>query len=159
MRAAYVDLKGLLDRSKWEDSAAAAVDMVWFTDCRSLSDALNREVFAKINDKRLGIELAALRQSLWRKAGTASALARLLDERPVKTTDEVVWIDTAAMLTERLTKKMSRTLLENSLGTNLWSIAQPAESAELKRRKQDQRRKAKAFVLSEGAATSERASI
>ena len=81
-----MDCKGLLDRSDWETSAASVIPSVWFTDCRSAHDALNRPIQKGV-DKRLGIELAALRQSLWRYYGRSALQARLQDEPPAHPTD------------------------------------------------------------------------
>ena len=78
LRAALIDLRGLLDHRNWEFSAASKMHAVWFTDCKSLQDALCRTVLANISDKRLGITLAAMRQSLWRKPGGGLAIPRLM---------------------------------------------------------------------------------
>ena len=42
-----------------------AMKHVYYSDCRSLTDHLRSEVPRKIQDKRLGIELASLRQGIW----------------------------------------------------------------------------------------------
>ena len=68
IRAAIADMHGQLDPKSWETQSAAFIKHVWFTDCRSVYDTLQKPV-AKTVDKRLGIELAALRQFLWRKDG------------------------------------------------------------------------------------------
>ena len=52
-----------------EADAAAFMKLVWVWGCDSVVSGLNRLVFGKIQDKRLGIELAAMRQSLWRVPG------------------------------------------------------------------------------------------
>ena len=84
---------GLLNRREWEESAAAVIPSVWFTDCRSAHQALQRPVQKGV-DKRLGIELAALRQSLWRYPGRTALEARLQDGPPAEPTDRCRWIDT-----------------------------------------------------------------
>ena len=63
---------------------------------------------SKITDRRLGIEVAALRQSLWRKPGEELG-ACLEDERPSRdeAADVVQWIDTDIMIVDPLTKAMS----------------------------------------------------
>ena len=65
LRAALVDTWGLLNRHDWEASAATHLKSVWFTDCKSVETALSKPIVRSI-DKRLGIELASLRQQLWR---------------------------------------------------------------------------------------------
>ena len=97
---------------------------------------------SKITDRRLGIEVAALRQSLWRKPGEELG-ACLEDERPSReeAADVVQWIDTDIMIVDPLTKAMSSEKLYEALDTNFWNLKQPIESIEKKRLKQRQRRK------------------
>ena len=38
---------------------------VWMIDCNSLNDHLRNPTFTKCSDKRLSIDLAALRQMVW----------------------------------------------------------------------------------------------
>ena len=64
VRAAFADLHGVLDRRHWEASAASYCKHVWFTDCKSCFDTLQKPVPSKGLDKRIGKELAALRQCL-----------------------------------------------------------------------------------------------
>ena len=97
LRAAVIDLRGQLDRRDWEASAASQMHSHWFTDCKSVSDALQRPVLAAIADKRLGITLAAMRQSLWRKPGGGLAQPMLMERRPENATDSISWIDTSVM--------------------------------------------------------------
>ena len=66
---------------------------LYFTDCRSLSDHLSCEVARKVQDKRLGIELSALRQALWINAEKTS-------EKYRPAGDEIEWIDTGRHLTK-----------------------------------------------------------
>ncbi len=61
---------------------------------------------AKIADKRLGIELASLRQSLWRRRGEATGDSRMCDVLPADATDIIRWIDTDVMIADPLTKAM-----------------------------------------------------
>ena len=97
---------------------------------------------SRITDRRLGIEVAALRQSLWRKPGEELG-ACLEDERPSRdeAADVVQWIDTDIMIVDPLTKAMSSEKLYEALDSNFWDLKQPIESIEKKRLKQRQRRK------------------
>ena len=52
-----------------EADAAAFMKHIWVSDSDSAVSAVNKSVLGKIQDKRLGIELAAMRQSLWRTPG------------------------------------------------------------------------------------------
>ncbi len=61
IRAAIADLHGALDRKHWETTAAKFMKSVWFTDCRSAYETLQKPV-AKTVDRRLGVEVASLRQ-------------------------------------------------------------------------------------------------
>jgi hypothetical protein len=115
--------------------------MDWFTDCKSVRDALSKPTLSKITDKRLGITFAAMRMSLWRKPGGGLMPPRLTETRPEQTTDAIHWIDTAVMLCDPMTKQMSRTYLQAALDTNVWDPRQPAESKATKERKQLQRKK------------------
>ena len=54
-------------------------------------------------DKRLGNQLASLRQILWRQRGSAKPDRRLLEDRPIEYieyTDTCRWIDIAAMVAD-----------------------------------------------------------
>ena len=143
VRAGIADLHGLLDHKQWEASAAAFIHAVWFTDCKSSHDALVAPVQGKSQDKRLGIEIASLRQSIWRKPGEIVGLPHLEEKKPADTTDSIRWIDTDIMLADPLTKTMSASKLEEALRTNRWDLMQPIESLQKKRIKQKQRSAAK----------------
>ena len=62
IRAGIADMHGKLDHRNWEASDAAFMHAVWLTDCESARAALMRPVQGKMSDKRLGIEVASLRQ-------------------------------------------------------------------------------------------------
>ena len=141
LRAAIVDLRGLLDRRSWELSAASKMHSAWFTDCKSLSDALCRTVLSNIADKRLGITLAAMRQSLWRCPGGGLAIPRLMEGRPEETTDSVSWIDTSVMPCDCLTKSMQTDTLREILDTNLWDPRQSEDAKAQKANRQQQRQR------------------
>ena len=97
----------------------------------------------RITDRRLAIEVAALRQSLWRWPGKPLGDDSVEDERPPEdqAADVVRWIDTDIMLVDPMTKAMSSEKLYAALDTNHWSMEQPIESLMKKRAKQAQRRK------------------
>ena len=81
--AAIADAHGQLDHKNWESSAASWCKSQWLTDCRSCSDSLHKPV-AKGIDKRLGIELASLRQFLWRRRFNDLPDRRLLEELAIE---------------------------------------------------------------------------
>ena len=136
LRAAIADVRGVLDPKHWEATASASMRQIWITDCKSVYDSLVKPKMAKMSDKRLGIEIAALRQSIWRTPGQAYGDPLLCDDLPSNATDVVRWIDTDVMLADPLTKAMDATKLMSALDTNTWSIVQPHESIIKKRAKQ-----------------------
>ena len=144
LRAAMASMFGDLDMRDWERTASMKLQAVLFTDCDSSVQALLRPVLGRITDKRLSIELAGLRQSIWRTRGDRIGISAIADELPTleNATDVVRWIDTDVMIADCLTKLMDATKLMESLN-NYWSCKQPIESLMKKRTKQAQRRTAK----------------
>ena len=115
IRAALVDIRGLLNRRDWEMSAASQIRAAWYTDCGSSYTTLSKPTLTRPSDKRLGIEIAALRQQLWRRPGQTDIDARLRDQAPEDSTDMVRWVDTMNMFTDPLTKEMKDHVLQKVL--------------------------------------------
>ena len=69
LRASIVDMKGQLDRNNWEESACEAMGHKWLTDCDSLYEHLMSSKFNSIENKRVAIDLMALRQQVWERNG------------------------------------------------------------------------------------------
>ena len=66
IRAALADAHGVFLRTDWEYHAARFMSDVWMMiDCNSLNDHLRNLTFTKCSDKRLSVDLAALRQMVW----------------------------------------------------------------------------------------------
>ena len=67
IRALIAETKGCLhSRNKdWESIMRSCVPHFAIFGCRSLCDHLDAETLAKVSDKRLGIELAAIHENLW----------------------------------------------------------------------------------------------
>ena len=65
LRAMIVDSRGLLDRRKWEVTSRQNMQHLWLTDCKSLEDHLLSESLTKTDDKRLSVDIAALRRLIW----------------------------------------------------------------------------------------------
>ena len=143
LRAAVADLFGALDLKRWEASAAKFMRQIWFTDCKSLEETLKNPKCSKHSDKRLSIEIASLRQDLWRKKGEEAGDPYEEDYRPSDEflTDTVRWIDTDVMVADPLTKVMEPTKLVHVMETNELDVKQPIDSIVKKRAKQLQRRK------------------
>ena len=55
---------------------------VYYSDCRSLTDHLQSEVPRKMQDKRLGIELASLRQGIWADGELTHQVTKLPGSTP-----------------------------------------------------------------------------
>ena len=64
-RAALADAHGVFLRTDWEYHTAGFMRNVWMIDCNSLNDHLRNPTFTKCSEKRLSIDLAALRQVVW----------------------------------------------------------------------------------------------
>ena len=142
IRAAIVHMHGLLDETDWERSAADGMRSVWFTDCKSCYDTLQKPIHKTV-DKRLGIELASLRQHLWRDSGSHIPLPRMIEHRPATPSDTLKWIDTQVMVADCLTKSMKEDLLVQVINDNRWCYGQHEDAKEAKRRRQSQRKAAR----------------
>ena len=117
LRCVLCEMTGVLpSMTEWHDQCQRKMKHVWVSDCMSLVEHLNAEVPKKVQDKRLGIELAALRQSLWTGNGQRSSL----EFSPCG--DELWWIETARMLADALTKSMKPCLLTRTLTSGLNSL-------------------------------------
>ena len=137
------DLYGKLDQQKREASAAPFCQHCWFTYCASTVAALERPVMSKMADKRRGIEVAALRQSLWRAPGEEFGDPAVVDARPSPevATDYVRWVDTDIMIADPLTKVMDPEKLIVAMQSNFWDLRQPEEGFAKKRARQAQHRR------------------
>ena len=85
------------------------------TDCRSLYDTMHREGAAKApSEKRLCVDLAALRQMYEHE---------VTDSDPLKVgTVPLVWVPTAEMLADPMTKVMKADALREVLETGILQI-------------------------------------
>ena len=100
IRAAIADMMGDLDMRNWEESACASMGHVWMTDCDSLNVHLIATRHNSIENKRLEIDLMALRQQIWeRDAERTLNIDHSCGDHPQ-------WIDTSVMLADPLTKGM-----------------------------------------------------
>ena len=69
LRAAIVDMKGKLDMRNREESASAEMGHWWMTHCDSLYEHMLAPRLNTIENKRLQIDLMALRQQIWERGG------------------------------------------------------------------------------------------
>ena len=61
-RGIIFDMRGRLNVRQWEETASAAMGHVWFTDCDSLFAHLISPNTKQVDNKRLAIDLSALKQ-------------------------------------------------------------------------------------------------
>ncbi len=74
---------------------------VWMVDCHSSPDHLTNPTFSKPSDKRLSIDLAALRQMLWMTPDQT-----LRSYLTPEGSDVVRWIDASCLSANCLTTQM-----------------------------------------------------
>lgn len=100
---------------------------VWLTDCDSLYEHLVAPKMATIDNKRLAIDLQALRQDIW----------ELTDDDKTEYIDTSYgdyprWIDTSTMISDPLTKVMLPTRLLSTMTTGILDLRPTAESLAIK---------------------------
>ena len=111
---------------RWEQEITA-VPCWWLIDAKSVQEHLGKDCGMPA-DKRLGIELASLRQLLRRGGGKC----------------RVVWIDTTTQLSDALTKDMDAGFLEQVFFENTYDTEAVQEAKDAKQRKASLRRERKA---------------
>ena len=137
IRAAIVDMKGQLDIRNWEESASQSMGHCWMTDCDSLYEHLMSQRFNAIENKRLAIDLKALRQFIWERSGERTL------EVDCSCGDYPRWIDTSVMLADPLTKAMKSDRLQQTLKTGLFDLRPTEESLMIKEKNRACRKAAK----------------
>ena len=134
IRAAIVDMMGKLDMRHWEQSAAQTMGHVWLTDCDSLYEHLMSQRLNTIENKRLAIDLMALRQQIWERDGERTL------EIDHSCGDYPRWIDTSVMLADPLTKAMLPERLVETLRSGLYSMKPTSESLMIKEKNRASRK-------------------
>jgi len=131
LRAVIADTRGVMTSRDWEATSCRAMRHLWVTDCKSLEEHLVKPSMSKIDDKRLSIELSAMRQSIWERDGVKT------EEIDKSSGDMVRWVDTSRMLADPLTKAMKADALMEALNTNYMTFIATEESVlrKLKRTK------------------------
>jgi hypothetical protein len=136
-RAAIVDMKGQLNMSDWEGSSANVMGHVWMTDCDSLYEHLISTKHNSVDNKRLNVDLMALRQLVWERGGERQ---EYVDH---SRGDFPRWIDTSTMIADPLTKAMSCERLSKMLTTGIMDLSPTQESLIIKAKNKLLRKKAK----------------
>ena len=122
LREVIAELKGQSwSRQKWEEDSRMCIPHLALTDCLSLADHLAAEIPARVQDKRLGIELIAIHDNLW------------LDGQKTWTSmknggDCLEWMLTATMISDCLTKSMKPHFMLRVLKENLYRAQKQAQT-------------------------------
>ena len=99
IRAAIARCRGLYSSDDWEAKCAKVMKHMWLTDCQSLHDYVNNPIASGSEDKRLEIDLEALREAIWFDSDD-----NLKDAITSEDNDKIRWIDTSTMIADPLTK-------------------------------------------------------
>lgn len=94
----------VLPAHEWESKIAAPMKHMWFTDCDSTSSSLRNTATPSGQNQRLNIEIKARRAQLWRTEDGEIIDPRVTEKRLERTSDRCLWVDTAAMSADPLTK-------------------------------------------------------
>ena len=127
-RATIIDMRGQFNVRQWEETASAAMEHVWFTDCESLFSHVISPSTKKVDNKRLAIDLSALKQLIWDNRDDCD------DEVHGPKGDNLRWVDTSAMLSDRISKTMTFCRLNETLSTSSFDMRPTEESLDIKAR-------------------------
>eukprot|EP00435_Cladocopium_sp_Y103_P037025 s254_g9.t1 len=97
----------------WKILAADSKLILWYSDCRSFIDYMSATTPGSITDKRMAIDMTALRQELWRADGEEIGDPSSSPKMPIDGKDQLIWICTADMLSDQLTKSMRWDAIRN----------------------------------------------
>ena len=75
--------------SAWKVAAADHKLICWASDCRGFVDDMNPTSPSIVSDKRLAIDMSALKQGLWRQAGEEVGDVHTSPHIPVGPTDQL----------------------------------------------------------------------
>ena len=145
IRAAIVDMKGKLNMADWEGSSADVMGHVWMTDCDSLYEHLISTKHNSVDNKRLNVDLMALRQLVWERGNERQ---EFVDH---SRGDFPRWIDTSTMIADPLTKAMSCERLSKTLSTGILDLKPTEESLYIKEKNKAVRKKAREAKKSQRA--------
>ena len=119
-------MRGQLNVRQWEETASAAMGHVWFADCESLFAHLISPNTKQVDNKRLAIDLSALKELIWDNRGDCD---EKVDGSKV---DYPRWMDTSAMLSDCLKKTMKSCRLTETLSTGIFGMRPAEESLAIK---------------------------
>ena len=123
VRAVLAELYGYgTTGPEWHDASRIAIPHVMLSDCRTLVANLNTEAPSRVQDKRLQIELDAIRQSIFDGDGRRTA------EVYLRGGDRVDWVATATQVADCLTKSMRPTYMLRVLDTCKYQVSREGYS-------------------------------
>ena len=125
LRVVLADAQDVSLRTDWECHAVRFMRNVWMVDCNSLSVHLRDVTFTKCSDKRLSIDLSALRQMVW-----LTPDGELREEIGSVQSDMMRWIETSCMVADCLIKRMPSDRLCECL-RSYWLDLLPTEESVL----------------------------
>ncbi len=103
----------------WKIGALDSKTIHWITDCRSFVSYMSANGQGTVADKRLAIDLTALRQDLWRIHG----------EIPLDCTDQLHWINRKDMIADAMTKAMVWDAVLTTVQTGQWQLTEKSVRA------------------------------
>ena len=101
------------NRDEWQVASQDSISTLWLTDCRSLHDYVVHQGMSQVSDKRLALDLSALRQMTWRQSGELTGDPLLTDRIPSDATTRLHWLPTKKMAADCLTKSMKPGVMLN----------------------------------------------
>ena len=107
---------------------------VWLTDCDSLYEHLVSTRLNQIENKRLRIDMMALRQQIWERAGERTTTLDYM------TGDYPRWIDTSCMIADPLTKVMNAERMIKTFVTGKFDMRPTPESLRIKEKSREARK-------------------
>lgn len=121
---------GLLEQLIWKREARDSRLLYWLSDCRSYVDTMSSTGQQLVTDKRLAIDLTALRQDLWRIAGIDLGEPSTQEHIPEHCTDQLWWISARDMVSDGLTKAMVWDNITKLCSQGVFALsAQPVRAA------------------------------
>ena len=149
LRCAIASAYRMLDQQKWEQSAAKVMPHLWLSDCNALVSHVLNPKDEKLENTRLSLDIAMIKQRLWTDPDGLS-----YEDLPITTAQElyeknkplinniVRWIDTSAMVVDCMTKRMKADTMYRVMDGVL-DLTPTPESILCKSRKAKGRAKAK----------------
>ena len=111
--------------TEWKIDAMDSRHLHWVSDCRSFIAYMGNPSQNTVTDKRLAIDLTALRQESWRKHGAELGEPGIQNAVPEDGTDHLWWVSTQDMLSDGLTKQMVWHSIRDLCERGTWKLTQP----------------------------------